>query len=502
MKLSFLGHSEFILEMENNSGRPVRILCDSWLTDHAFGDFLSRNPRVSIDTDRIPKLDAIYITHPHCDHFDPYTLIEIYKKQKPALLLPETSEFLIPLLKEHLGNPDIFIFRHGQAVRLFGINMQAFSFYTPYHTNEDDVMMLFFHNGKEIVFYEADSAVPEDPAVHETIYKIFASHEFKTRTYIATRNELEALFTSYDAKIPQHRKRDLSDYRSRREEEMQLEYIKFDDGYVEYKDIRDLNGFIRILVGQGIVFPPEINEDFLKISAPFPLAEVAAEEKKVSAAFGRKPHTFAHEPGKTFIFENGKINAREKLPEGFRVNPLPVSFDNKIVIPLEPLTSPLRHEQRDIEIQKNKIINCLNHRFLPYQLSSLEDPLQKAMSETGKGRYTIRFYFGNNREGEYADFTYSFAQTSFSADGPHNIPPQEHYFANDIEDFLDGTQDLFSNSLDRFEPGTQRRFWNMLGMPFVNSDLVYRKLEYHFRRAKEGNDISSWVLNIARNNRS
>lgn len=501
MQIWFLGHSEFILEMENNSGRTVRILCDSWLSNHAFGDFLARNPPLEIDFDSFPRLDAIYLTHPHCDHFDPYTLVEIFQKQRPAILLPETSSFLIPLLKEYLSDPEIFILRHAQKSRIFGLNIRAHSFYTPYHTNEDDVMMLFIHNDKEAFFYEADAALPEDPAAHETVYSLFTEANFTNRVYVATRNELEALFTSYDATDPRQRKHQLADYRRKRREEMEWEYAKFDEEYVPYPELTMLSGLIRILVGQGIVFPPEINDSFLKISAPFPLTEVAFEERKVAKEAGRKLTSEAQEPGQKFTIINGQVTQRENIGEGIKINPFPLAFDNRITIPLEGLKAPLRKESRDTNEQKQKILNCINNRFLPYQLASLEDPLQKAMSESGKGAYSIRVKYGKATDPEIVDYVYSFESLRFEAQKDYRGKIDEEYWANDLDDFLEGTQDLFSNSLDRFEPGTQRRLWNMLGMPFITSDLVYKKIKYHFERASRGEKISPWVLAVGLENR-
>ena len=107
---------------------------------------MERTVKVSLDPTKIDTIDAIYISHAHTDHFDPYTLVYIYgtktpfvkgdkgdfvsenseqnpqsppssstasriesgtgslqrSLQKPLLLLPFTLEYLVPLIREYL----------------------------------------------------------------------------------------------------------------------------------------------------------------------------------------------------------------------------------------------------------------------------------------------------------------------------------------------------------------------------------------------------------------
>lgn len=89
---------------------------------------MERTVKVKLDREKISTIDAIYISHAHTDHFDPYTLVEIYglrhsdegriqtpengenrffvpqndENQKPLLLLPFTLTYLIPLIHEYL----------------------------------------------------------------------------------------------------------------------------------------------------------------------------------------------------------------------------------------------------------------------------------------------------------------------------------------------------------------------------------------------------------------
>ena len=117
MKIDYLGHSEFIVQMRGEQD-DVRIMNDVWLSSHAFGDFLTRNPVLPENVAQcLPDIDGLFISHPHCDHFDPYTLVPLYKKQRPVSLLPETTAYLRPLLREYLNDPEILILHEGEKVR-------------------------------------------------------------------------------------------------------------------------------------------------------------------------------------------------------------------------------------------------------------------------------------------------------------------------------------------------------------------------------------------------
>ena len=140
MLITPLGHTEFLVDMASREGGNARILIDSWLSDYALGDMMERTVKVRLDPEKIETIDAIYISHCHSDHFDPYTLYDLLGKgggirgtndgglgngkgaknqssvstsssqllsqgaPKPLLILPFTLRYLEPLLWEFLPN--------------------------------------------------------------------------------------------------------------------------------------------------------------------------------------------------------------------------------------------------------------------------------------------------------------------------------------------------------------------------------------------------------------
>ncbi len=109
------------------------------------------------------------------------------------------------------------------------------------------------------------------------------------------------------------------------------------------------------------------------------------------------------------------------------------------------------------------------------------------------GQYRIRLRFGTVSDHVDEDQGIMFASLRFHAI-PTDGEPQEFYWANDLEDYLDGRCDDFSTFCRHPLSEGVTRLWSCLGMPYLNNDLVERKLRYHFERARRGESLSDWVL--------
>ena len=79
---------------------------------------MERSTKIRLDPEKLSSIDAIYISHAHTDHLDPYTLVEIYEKASqiaPLLILPVTLRFLAPLFAEYLPNAQIHWLAPGET---------------------------------------------------------------------------------------------------------------------------------------------------------------------------------------------------------------------------------------------------------------------------------------------------------------------------------------------------------------------------------------------------
>ena len=74
MKVTYLGHAAMLVE----SG-GTRILMDPWLTDPTYHGTWWHYPPLAMGVRDLPRIDYLYISHEHPDHFDPPTLREIDK---------------------------------------------------------------------------------------------------------------------------------------------------------------------------------------------------------------------------------------------------------------------------------------------------------------------------------------------------------------------------------------------------------------------------------------
>lgn len=475
MKLTSPGHSEALLEIEN-ADRTVRILFDAWLSDFAFGDFMSRNPRVDLAS--LPDLDAVYISHAHCDHLDPYTLVPLFAKRR-VLVIPETIEFLVPVFKDFLPLAEIEILRHNKAREILGLSWTAFGFASQYITNEEDVMPLVIRGKAESAFFEADVALPDLPEAHKAVDQAMGNTE---RAFISTRNELEALYNSYDAKSPQERKQKLAAYRRKRRQELGWEYARYAELDLPCPMRR---GNLKILTGQGMIFPAEIDPAYLKLSRPFPLEDVLSMEKEAASAAGHEIELMILGPGECL-----DTGTRKKIRSSLKLTHAQTTFETSSQQPAPRPAGPVFNEARSIASQKEQMLSLLNERFLPHQAYHREEPVKQLL--LGKSSYTVRIQYGTLEAHEVVDYRITFARLFFEA-CEISGNPDEVYWANDLEDFLCGRQDQFSTTLHRFEEGTSIRLWTMLGLPFLNNDLVKNKVSFHFKLAAEGRTVNDWM---------
>jgi len=119
-------------------------MSDTWLSNYSFGDMMERNPIIKLDYSKFEDLDAIFISHAHVDHFDPYTFIKLYKnlKNRPTLLIPNTISYLTPLLDKYLPEQKYIILESKNEIDIRGIKIYPLVYDNTYITNEDDVMTI------------------------------------------------------------------------------------------------------------------------------------------------------------------------------------------------------------------------------------------------------------------------------------------------------------------------------------------------------------------------
>ncbi|HER19884.1 MAG TPA: hypothetical protein ENO14_02435, partial [Chromatiales bacterium] len=74
MEVTYIGHAAMMM---HSGGKTI--LMDPWLTDPTYHGAWFHFPQLEIGVDQLPKIDYLYISHEHPDHFDPPTLARLDK---------------------------------------------------------------------------------------------------------------------------------------------------------------------------------------------------------------------------------------------------------------------------------------------------------------------------------------------------------------------------------------------------------------------------------------
>jgi len=499
MKIDYLWHSEFLLSIKNDKNETIKILSDSWLSDYVVGDLMGRNPSFLLDYDLLWDIDAIFLSHSHTDHIDPYTLVNLYKNlsKKPFLLLPETLLFLKPLFEKYLDNPKIIVLRNKEEISLKWIKIRWFIFENIYTTNEDDVMWLFVSNEEEIVFTEVDLIPPETAEAYDFLYKIFTQKKYKTVLYLATRNELEWNLKLLDLDI-KDRKTFVKNYVQTRKEEIEYDYIKYEEWYVEYADLTTIPNFCKIFIWQWISFPTSLNPDLLKLRT-MTFLELVEMEKIIARDYNKTYLINYFKPGFCYTFLNAKIIEEKEtifLKDFKYYNPkIDLNFDIKRTY----YKTALNYEKRDIERQKTIILDQINHKMLPYYIWSSEINLKNLILNSKNHNYVIKVKYGTSSNYENIYYVFDFSKTKFEIVDQEKDDYNEDYWANDLEDFYDGRQELYSNFLHTLWKDKTYLLWTMMWANFLNNDILYKKFEMHFLLALEWKNSRDFVQHYYNN---
>ncbi len=498
MIITPLWHTEFLVDIANPDWDNVRILVDSWLTDYAVGDLMERSVKIKLDPEKMKSIDAIYISHAHTDHLDPYTLMEIYAHANPLLILPVTLRFLAPLFAEHLPTAQIHWLAPSESLSLKWIEITGYMFSQTDITNEDAVMMLSIASDTELLFAEIDTVPDEyDADIATQLFQIFDKKEYQTRCYLASRNELEWQLRMYDY-VGNRQKAFRSEYIAGRKEEIRASYEKYE--YEEYSDmdnIMTLPGFVRGYIGWWLQYPVSLSSSLAELQI-FPLDEIASMEGDIARGFGYDFAQKALMPGRQYKIENGTIEpGRKECPIGETKNKnekikVESEWEKRIYAQWPLIQRECNPDELALSIEK--IRNILNTRFLPYWSASPVASLRSALIGNRDGAYRIQFKVNTE---DSIILEYSFASSEFTQVlYTPAMRIDEDYWLSDILDYLDWRQELYSNFWHTLDPKKIYRLWTCLGADYMNNSLVIAKYRLHFERASTGETANEWVEGI------
>jgi len=495
MEITALGHSAYILSMApDRDGKPVNILVDPWLSDFAVGDLMGRFPRIRFDAADLPEIHGLFLSHAHTDHLDPESLLRLWSDlpRPPVLILPVSLLYLQSLLTEFLPGAEVLVLPSDRPVDFRGLKLTGFFNPEAVSSNEDDVMLLLVESDREIFLGEADALLPmHDPETRVAITETLCAPEFETACWQTSRNELAATMSMLAATDLEDRSARVDAGLTRTSEEVEALYEPLDEDE-EWEDLWQNPRLVRLIGGQGICYPQELNPEWNRVLFPVRLADRVLLEQEISSAFGCRHLVEELIPGATHHVEAGKV---ERSPATWLE--LLDKEEDRHFDPALPLiddfpVAPLRSDERDHLAQARRIEAILNGQFLPHLIGARRPPVEQMLADHD-GEYRIRIRFGDGKAFDEGDFVLSFRELQFVTAMPEG-EAAEAYWANDLDDFLDGTTDEFS-LFPRKPIGAQnQRLWNCLGMPYLNQDLITKKLRLHFERAARGETNRDWAL--------
>lgn len=498
MQISALGHSCILLAFHNHkTGENTRILADPWLSDHATGDAMGRFPRLRFRAADLDPIHAVYLSHAHSDHLDPYTLVRLWRELEspPVLLIPVSLSFLLPIFRQFLDNPDVRILEPHMPTVFRGLELLGFFDVGTHPTNEDDVMVLVVRNGSERVLIEADARLSlELPEFREYITHLMRGPGIESAVFLTTENELTGTLDSRNCTTTEDRM-DLTEYAVN---EM-LQAVE--ELYAPVEDPGDLwraEHVVRLVHGQGLTAPHELDPRWQRILFPVTIDDRVRAERAAAERNGFVHSIDSLTVGCVHTVVAGRIQTTQPIA-GLALLDRQQDRTFDVRLPFFPHgpCAPLRLDDRDVDAQRSRMLALLNGRFLPHLHGSRMPPVLHLLATYG-GSYTIRLHYGHAVDKTSWDYVLGFGARNFVEVAPGEHDAQEAYWANDLEDFLDGRCDEFSTFCRTQLPHMEMRLWVCLATPLLNSDLVFKRVELHFERANRGLTPGSYVMSLYR----
>lgn len=492
LKIEALGHSAFIAHLSREDGSPFHLLADPWLDDHVIGDVGGRFPRVRPDWSKLGPIDVIWISHSHSDHLCPYSLLALHRQldENPRLLIPVSLSYLEDIFEEFLPNWPITIIEQEQPIDLGGIRAHAFFNVRPEATNEDDCMVLLLENGEEALLSEADAVLPmEDPDIREKVGTLLLETGPKQRIFLTTRNELEATMASVDAPDADTRHIAIAHHRSESALLAESEIVPNGAEVCPWSQ----QGTIRVIIGQGISIPHEVVGQWNRLLFPIRISDRARIEQETALREDLPLQVVALHGGENIVVEEGQVSSTGTV-SGLEIldEEENRTYDETCEEVADFPVAPLREDERDTASQHAEIIRMLQERYLPYLIGQRQPAIEHRIADGG-GEYRIRVRYGSSNTWVPRDYLINHGSLRFE-EAPVEGDPHEEYWGNDLDDYFRGMADDFSTFCRSFPGGISHEFWDCLGMPYLNDDLVERKIRVHFERAARGESAGSFVL--------
>ena len=498
MQITALGHSCVLLDFVATSGGPrTRILVDPWLSDHATGDGMGRFPRLRFDPAELGPIHGVFLSHAHSDHLDPYTLVRLWRSlpEPPVLLLPVSLAFLVPVFTAHLPGCAIQLLEPHTPTPFRGVELLGFFDLGLVPSNEDDVMVLVVRCDDEVALVEADANLSlEVPEFRAYVSELLTGPGVTSAVYLTTENELTGTLLSPGCASLDDRADLVELATNTLLESVEALYAPTPEGLEDPGDLWRCPHLLRLIHGQGLTAPHELDPRWQRILFPVRPDHRVAEERAAAARWGCAHRIDRLTDGATHTVRGGRLEAVAPCPALTLLDDdADRRFDPQLAFFPDLPCAPLRDGPRDTDAQRERVLALLNQRFLPFLHGQRHPPLLHLLA-AGGGAYRVRVHHGNTDDMGSWDYVLGFDGPAFTARPAGAEPPDEEYWGADLEDFLDGRCDEVSTFCRAALPAPEARLQACLATPLLNSDLVEKRVRLHFERAAAGQTPGGFVL--------
>ena len=151
MKFQFIGNAAGIF----HGNKGTKILCDPWIENGVFEGSWFHYPPIKTTLKDLNKVDAIYVSHLHPDHFDQRNFK--FDKEIPIIILNEGPNFLKKILID-LGYTNLIEIKNNQSIKFKEFNLTMFKPFVGHIYEEsilgnliDSALALTNENGETII---------------------------------------------------------------------------------------------------------------------------------------------------------------------------------------------------------------------------------------------------------------------------------------------------------------------------------------------------------------
>jgi hypothetical protein len=159
------------------------------------------------------------------------------------------------------------------------------------------------------------------------------------------------------------------------------------------------------------MYPKSLNTDFLKFQI-MTLPEEVEIEQRFAKMYGKNLDISYLEATKSYSIDT-QIKKEDTIRFITDIDFFKTQNNFSLEVTRKTLTEPMNNDKRDIQKQKNDILDIINTRFLPYRFANKQDCIKSVILHNPDRNYNILVKYGTKEDFTEVLYQYNFSQTKF-----------------------------------------------------------------------------------------